>query len=144
MPSALIRWQTRSRYSHAALQRRDGRIVEAWAGDGVRVKKLSDWRGVDAFEVPCMSTNRWDIALGWAQSQVGSRYDWRGVFRFVTRSEPCKDEKWFCSELVFQAFKQAGIDLLHRVQPARVSPGLLSYSPLLSYLPNYDGQERLI
>jgi len=57
------------------------------------------------------------------------------VFRFVTRWRKEQDEKWFCSELVFQAFKEAGVDLLERIECSQVSPTVLSFSPLLNRCP---------
>lgn len=133
MVSRLIRWQTNGPYSHVALQRPDGRIIEAWNNPAkVRLRgRLSDWKDVEAYEVQGATPEQLQRAVEWAESQIGKKYDFGGVARFITRWRKKKDDKWFCSELVFQAFKEAGISLLDRVQSSQVSPTVLSFSPLL-------------
>lgn len=130
--SALIRWQTRGAYSHAALLMRDGRIVESWQGVGVRVKTLDDWTGVQAFDIPSMTDTQWDEAIAFAVSQTGRGYDYWAIARFVSRRRMPDNNRWFCSELVFEAFKSAGVNLFDRIEPWAVSPALLGISPLLS------------
>lgn len=129
--SKLIKWQTNGQYSHAALQRPDGRIIEAWHKPAkVRLNKLKRWDSVEAYEVNA-TPEQWAKALEWAEKQIGKKYDFGGVLRFVTRWRKQKDDKWFCSELVFQAMKEGGVDLLSRIQCSQVSPTVLSFSPLL-------------
>lgn len=129
--SALIRWQTRGNYSHAALMdASDGSIIEAWQGAGVRRRRLEDWSGVDAFNVQGMTPEMWAEACAWAASHIGDRYDYRSVFRFMTRKDCSPDDVWFCSEIVFAALEHVGIRLL-RTDAWRVSPEMLSMSPLL-------------
>lgn len=131
--SALIRWQTRSRYSHAAilLPGRGGTIIESWQWDGVRTKTLTDWDGIDVYDVAGMSPEKWHRAISWAQSHIGAGYDWTGVMRFLSRRRVHWDDKFFCSELVFAAMCFAGVRLL-KAHPAEVSPGLMALSPLLT------------
>jgi uncharacterized protein YycO len=133
MVSRLIRWQTNGIYSHVGLQRSDGRIIEAWHKPAkVRLRgRLSDWRDVEAYEVVGATPEQLERAVAWAESQIGKKYDFGGVLRFVTRWRKKQDDKWFCSELVFQAFKEVDINLLDRIQSSQVSPTVLSFSPLL-------------
>lgn len=133
--SRAIRWQTRSRYSHAAARMPDGRIIEAWQGAGVRVKRLSDWSDIDAFRVRGMTGAQWETAICLMRAQLGKAYDYRGVLRFLSRRGPKEDDRWFCSELVFHALHHAGVDLLARVGAGAVSPAMLSWSPLLEPAP---------
>lgn len=129
--SALIRWQTRSVYSHAALLLEDGEtIIEAWQGDGVRKKKLGSRENIDAFRVA--GGVDWPTAIAFAEAQIGKRYDYRQVFRFLSRRSGKTDEHWFCSELVFAALREGDVPLLERIEPWAVSPGLLAVSPWLS------------
>ena len=115
---------------------RDGRIVESWQCDGVRVKRLPDTFGVDAFDVKGASAVDWDNAIAFAMSHVGARYDYAGVIRFVTRTKgPWQNDRWFCSELVYEAFARFGIELLARVDAENVSPAMLGFSPLLVPIP---------
>jgi uncharacterized protein YycO len=133
--SALIRWQTRSCYSHAALLLPDGEtIVEAWQGAGVRIKrKFRDWSNVDSFDVH-MTTHQWGRVMDFAVSQIGKPYDYRQVIRFVTRTRSKPNDRWFCSELVAAAFNHAGMPLLHRIIPSNVSPALLALSPRMVWV----------
>lgn len=131
--SRLIRWQTNGKYSHAAIQLGDGRIIEAWHKPAkVRVRPpLKDWSNVEAFTVEGMTEDRWQKATEFLEAQLGKKYDFGGVMRFVTRWRKKQDDKWFCSELVFQAIKESGVDLLARIECSQVSPTVLSFSPLL-------------
>ena len=131
--SKLIRWQTNGKYSHAAILIPGGSIIEAWHKPAkVRFRPpLKNWKGVEAYEVEGMTDEQWAKALLWADKQVGKPYDFGGVARFITRWRKQKDEKWFCSELVFQAVKEGGVDLLSRIECSQVSPTVLSFSPFL-------------
>ena len=130
--STLIRWQTRGAYSHAALLLRDGRIIESWQGDGVRVKRLDNWEGIDFYDIPGMTGSDWDDALEFALDKVGSGYDYSGIFRFITRSKGKEDDSWFCSELVYAALQSADCHLFREIPADEVSPGLLAISPLVT------------
>lgn len=129
--SALIRWQSRGQYSHAAILMPNGRIIESWQGAGVRIKKLTDWSDIDAFTIPGMTIPQWDTAINYALRQVGKKYDYLGVARFVSRRPSPEDDKWFCSELVYRALQESGVHLFARLEPWAVSPALISHSPLL-------------
>lgn len=129
--SWVIRMQTRGQYSHAALLTDDGRVIESWPGEGVRVRMISDWRGIDAFSVDRMSPMRWQWAIDYVMREVGCKYDWRNVCRFISRREAAHNERWFCSELVFAALADVGVTLLRGIAPCAVSPQMLSLSPLL-------------
>lgn len=134
--SRLIRFQTRGEYSHAAILRPDGRIIESWMGDGVRVKRPKDWDCIDAFYVPDMTPEEGARAISYAQEQMGSKYDWLAVIRFVSRDRlPDAPTRWFCSELAFAAFSYAGHELFSRTAAYEVSPDLLKRSPLLKRAP---------
>jgi len=131
MISRLIRWQTRSQYSHAALTRaRSNVVLESWQGKGVREKRLMDWRDVTRFDVDCTEEQgnaAWQVADG----KIGAGYDYRAIFRFMSRRKHKVNTKWFCSELVFVALQCAGVNLLERIPASHVSPGMLALSPLL-------------
>lgn len=129
--SALVRWQTRSVYSHCAIQLPDGRILESWQGSGVQVRRLADWAGVERFRVAGITATQWGRAVSFAEAQVGAGYDYISVLRFVSRRHAPDNGRWFCSELVAAALQVAGVQLLARVDPAEVSPAMLSWSPLL-------------
>lgn len=134
--SRMIRWQTRSKYSHAAILTEGGTLVESLEGKGVQ--STCDWNrpeNADIFDVPSTQDQRNSI-MGFLSAQVGKPYDWLMVVRFVTRRQEGRrtSGKWFCSELVFAAFQQAGISLFRETEPWEVSPGLLARSPLLKQI----------
>jgi uncharacterized protein YycO len=67
----------------------------------------------------------------WLESQLGKPYDYYAVLRFITRTKSIANDSRFCSELVVLMSRMAGLVLLARVDPERVSPTMLSYSPEL-------------
>lgn len=131
--SQLIRWQTRSQYSHSAVLIEKNTIIEAWSGSNtVREKLITDWRDIDVFYADCSLEQRKKI-ISFLRSKIGHKYDYSAVIRFITKSPTKNNERYFCSELVFEAFKSAGINLLERIDGSIVSPSLLSYSPKLKF-----------
>lgn len=131
--SSLIRWQTWGRHSHVAFLLPDGKILEAWQGDGVRIKEVEDWEGIEIYDVEGVSLTEWEKALNLARKQVGKPYDYWGVFRFLWRRKRLDTSKWFCSHLVYWVFHGIGVDLLNptNIRTFQVSPKLVGLSPLL-------------
>lgn len=131
--STLIRWQTRGTVSHAAILLPDGSIIEAMQGRGVQIIWGGDvdWTRIRAFEVDGMSKARWLVAEKWATGHVGEGYDYLAILRFLTRRRVPPNNRWFCSELVFEAAQVVGIDLLERIPSSQVTPFDLLTSPLL-------------
>lgn len=133
--SRLIRWQTRSEYSHASMILGSGLFIEAREFIGVRaLQSLTAPAGeeVDLFHVE-MSATQMEEAADFALAQLGKPYDYTMVARFVSRRDASRASsgKWFCSELVYASLQVAGVSLLRDTQPWEVSPGLLARSPLL-------------
>lgn len=134
--SRLIRWQTRSEYSHAALLFDDNFFVESREFIGVRgLVGLQRSKGetVDLFTVENLLPDQVEAIRTFALQQLGKAYDYTMVARFVSRRQASRAtaEKWFCSELVFAAFAHAGVHLLRATEPWEVSPGLLARAPAL-------------
>ena len=140
MLAALIRWQTWSKYSHVALVTHAG-VYEATPFKGVRARHFwSDISGIDFFAVRETSAVR---IFDFINSQLGQKYDYAGVLRFLPRWRKRGDSRrWFCSEFVFEAIRRGGIYLLRETCAEKVSPGMLSMSPHLEKL-QPDQVERL-
>jgi uncharacterized protein YycO len=137
--SRIIEFRTWSPYSHAAWVDEDlGQVIETWEG-GVGVSKTLGERHakgtrVDLFSVTGETREARVAIRTWLMNQVGKPYDYWALLGFLARSKSMESQaKWFCSELVFQAYASCGIELLARVPAAKVDPGLPSYSPLLIY-----------
>lgn len=135
--SRLIRLQTRGKYSHVGVLMDDESIVEAWHVGGVR------WNAglgtahalgteVDIYLIEGVTKMEKARAMGFLRSKLGRGYDFRSVFRFLTRRDERQEDsdRWFCSELVAATFAHAGVRLL-TAPPARISPEVLSWSPRL-------------
>lgn len=140
--SKLIRWQTRSLYSHTAFLFDDGSVVEAWAspypGMVRHVKDLSEQHTpgtvVDIFEFKDPLTVEENIALEFrARDAVGLHYDYKGIVRFLTRQRSTNSKAVFCSELVYRECHRIGRPLMERTEAWRVPPDWIPRSPLLTF-----------
>lgn len=150
--SRLIRWQTRSEYSHAAVLVEEttaghpvmGFVIESMEGVGVRAAQWKAAEDADVFEVEGLSELEKTRVLKFLNEQVGKKYDWLMVLRFISRRQESRatSGKWFCSELVFAAFLKAGVELLARTEAWEVSPGLLARSPWLKRVEILKGPQR--
>jgi uncharacterized protein YycO len=131
----LIKKQSRSVYSHASLlvPGSTNRVIESREFKGVQFTDLTenDKLAIDWFAIPTMTDAEYQLAIDFAKRQLGMPYDYWSVARFVTKVPARENGKWFCSELAFKAIAEAETRLLKRIESAEVSPGLLSYSPLL-------------
>ncbi len=150
--SRLIRWQTRSPYSHAAFLLDNGGVIEAWAPIVREINPLPPRNSLVEHHpsLPALSAQhtpgtRVDIfrfttplkrdenrMLEFlARRDVGTPYDYRGIFRFLTREPGGTKHRLFCSEMVFARCAQIGRPLLDRTEAWRVPPDWLARSPHL-------------
>jgi len=135
--SKAIRWQTRSDYSHIAIELDDGSVIEAWHVGGVAHNQSfrtvhTKGTPVDAFAI--LEKIDENEALAFLLDQVGKKYDFGSIARFMTRRDEPHDEKWFCSELAMAGVSKGGVDLLKRIPASHVSPGHMVTSPLLGFI----------
>lgn len=113
----LVRWWTRSEFSHVELVLSTGRAWSASFADGGVRSKLID-----------VDTENWVLidlppeleqgAEAWFKAHLGARYDLLGNLQFVLSPIPHSQRRWFCSEAVAAAL---GIP-----DPWRYSPGTLA------------------
>lgn len=138
--SRIIKFATRGKYSHAAIQLDSGEIYETRPFRNVQKYEDLDFSNdpgdvIDIYNVETMPEQD-AIILEFLERQIGKKYDYWSVFGFVihTSKESRKaSEQWFCSELVFSTFKKSGIDLLLNIDAWKVSPTILSFSPILKF-----------
>ena len=112
----LVRWWTRSPYSHVELVFGGGLAASSSAMDGgVRIKSIEfepdKWDFVDLPEGLAQP------ALQWFGRHEGAAYDYLGNVHFVLSPVAGSKRKWFCSEAVAAAL---GIP-----DPGRFDPGTL-------------------
>ena len=135
--SRIIRWRTWSDYSHAVWVCRDGTVIEAWVGGVRRVPGLlSQHREktvVELYAIAGLNEEQRDRIETFLVAQLGKPYDYAAILGFALRKDTQNPAKWFCSELIFAACLFAGIYLLARIPPWKVSPDLLALSPLLIF-----------
>ena len=83
---------------------------------------------------PGITESERDEIVKFCLSQIGKPYDFIGLASFLVYKELQNDNSWFCSELAYVAYKQAGIRLVRRVQQDFVSPRDLYISPMLQLI----------
>jgi hypothetical protein len=135
--SKIIQRATRSKYSHVAFILADGRSIEAWGTDGVVAREdyAQGHRAgtvVELYHIAASDAQKKRM-LDFARNQVGSKYDWRAILSFATRSNQHTDGRWICSELIQAASVYAKRPLQERVDAWRVAPCWIVSSPRLSY-----------
>jgi hypothetical protein len=124
-------------YSHASWLTAAQTEIEAWR-KGVTAINIpfanhTPETRVDLFEF--LDADGVDQAMQhFLRRQVGKRYDWVGILSFVTRRNAENQDRWFCSELIFSAALHARKNLLARIQPYKVTPAMIAYSPILRYV----------
>lgn len=133
--SKAIQFQTRSPYSHVAIKLDDYEIYEAWHVGGVRRLRYAldghdDATPIDIYRVdPSLDYDTHKVRA-FLRAQLGKKYDFKSVARFVSRRKVRADDRWFCSELVLAALESGGLSLLNII-PSEASPRDVTISPLL-------------
>ena len=134
--SRLIRFQTRSKYSHTALLTSNDTVIEAWHKGGVQeVESPSTLHTagtvVDVFDFT------WKVDAEaieeFARKQIGCRYDFLAILRFLSRRSYAENDRWFCSELIASACERAGSSLVN-LPASQVSPRDIAASVKLKYV----------
>jgi uncharacterized protein YycO len=150
--SWLIQAGTKSEYSHVAVVVGPEIFlgVESNTGhqSGVRAMDLrkSDGQKVDVFRIKNSSDFDPEKVISFLVGHLGAKYDtpgvvWLGVLKaasFMTggavkkHNQFQKEKDYFCSELVYQAFKEGGLDIVPQINAAEItSPGDIANSPLI-------------
>jgi len=145
--SRLIQWRTKSPYSHVAV------VVEPAIDLGIE-SNTGHQSGVRAFDLKGLDSMRVDVfrvkdefavdkekVISFLVGHLGASYDYSGVFWLATlklfnlRSQANRFQKkkdYFCSELVYEAFREGGLDVVPQVGEADItSPSDIAQSPRL-------------
>ncbi|WP_312488698.1 hypothetical protein [Massilia timonae] len=121
----LVRWWTRSEFSHVELVLSTG---DAWsasfADGGVRNKPIdvdtANWVVID------LPAGLEQSAEAWFRAHRGAKYDLLGNLQFVLAPIPHSKSSWFCSEAVAAAL---GIPDPWRYAPGTLASALTLLSP---------------
>jgi len=113
----LVRWWTRSDFSHVELVLSTGRAWSASFADGGVRNKLIDFDTKNWILVD-LPPELEQAAEAWFRAHRGAKYDLLGNLQFVLAPVPQLQSRWFCSEAVAAAL---GIP-----DPWRYSPGTLA------------------
>jgi uncharacterized protein YycO len=137
--SRIIRAFNWSPYSHVAwVDDDDFSVIEAWHRGGVThvaSPNVNHTPGtmVDIFYVTSEQAFQTEIIRQFLKDQVGKKYDFAGILGFIFRATRLqRKQKWFCSELVAEAYATAGLPLL-RIPSYKIYPGMLAASPMLRH-----------
>lgn len=137
--SAAIRIGTFSKFSHAAIAGETGIFLEA-QGEGVRRLAavrlaIADPKNVRLLRLLPDVKN--GLACAGLAAAVAQKYVSRGFWLAGTMASVVPGirldnrSRFFCSHLVAQAYREAGVELLPHKEPAKVYPGMLLRSRLL-------------
>ena len=128
----LICFISRGKYCHVNLTV-NGVAYEAKAFSKVRKFVLNKRNNrIDSFKIDLTKYQELGL-VEYLENQLGKHYDYIGLlgFIFYINFRANNSNKLFCSELVFEALKHVGVLLLDRVKGYKISPVILSYSPVL-------------
>jgi len=125
----VIRWFTKSKYSHTACYIGDGKIVESDFG-GVMISSVKKYDGkFDVFRHRFATETQLADAVLWMKGQVGKGYDYLGLIGvglaiIGRKGRNCFDDKnrYWCSELVADGYINSGIVLCVDPDTYKVSP----------------------
>jgi uncharacterized protein YycO len=150
--SRLIKWGTRSQYSHVAVvaSAKLDLIIEAIPGKGVRAISIKNYTTpYDLYRVKSVYPFKSPEVTAYLIQELTKGYDFKSVFilgwevilkrlKFKSRknkqiSDQLPDEPdYFCSELCYEAFFFAGLDIVPEVDSALMtSPADIANSKIL-------------
>ena len=140
-----IRWRTWRPYAHAAIEV-DGILYEAVENPfpkGSVIKNDVSEAWIPGRQEPAitlvpeqLSDTNIQKLKNFLEEAVGTPYDYWAVIAFLSRKKErvTSKSKYFCSELVCEAFAWIDKPLFHRLHCRKVSPGLIANSVRLKEL----------
>jgi uncharacterized protein YycO len=130
--SKLIKYITKSEYSHADIQIDDGVYVGSIPFKGVTIYNDENVVNESFFEVQ-LTKEQQDKVLWYVFDQLDKPYDYSGVWGFLTRDRKWQeDDRWFCSELVAAALNT--VEPMFPADVYHISPADIAKHPRLKRL----------
>lgn len=121
----VIRWRTNGPYSHVELVFSDGVSFSAKPREGVRFTSLIQWIAGDWFFVEIPAAYNEPLVRRWAERQLGKRYGYWELARFLFPFLPVLAGEKFCSQVCLNALKQT-VREWGAIDPADVGPSKLA------------------
>ena len=133
--SKVIRFRTWGKYSHVQIivDVEPKLTVISADEEGVTYRDVREEEFQTYSILTCHSLTeemRHDI-LDFCFQQIGKGYDFLGLADFLVNADLKDEDRWYCSELAFEAYRQIGVPLLRRIDHAFVNPMDLYMSPIL-------------
>jgi len=105
----LIKWRTHSQYFHVEMIVGDKWISTNPEAGAVYIHELLPLNdNYDYFDIK-IHGSKVKKMMKFAESQVGKKYDWKGILLSQTINLAIDDkDKWFCSEIMAEMLKSSG------------------------------------
>ena len=134
--SALIRWFTNSKFSHVDFVMPDGKLMGARFRGGVQIRP-KDYTTFTNIERYAVYTDKADAIYAYAQSKIGTPYDFEALFAFAFNKNWENDNKLFCSNFTAISFKEGGLLSLNPdADVKRITPNDQYLCPFLAAVAN--------
>lgn len=129
--SGFIEFWTWSDWSHVDVWTPDGWLgARSDGGVQIRAWNYCDFKKEEIRVIELDAPTEAKI-MTWLDDQRGKKYDYLALLGMPIRDDLDDRNRWFCSELIAAAFKQAGVPLLNADHLNRITPRDLYLSPLL-------------
>lgn len=129
LSSAFLRWTQRCEFSHVEVMFKDYAIGARTVG----VHKFTDFSHLinRRYRTLKVTEEQYQKFYDFLHSHIGGKYDWRAYLGFALFKNTHKPNKWFCSELVQEAFIHANINVLENAPAYWCQPRDFWISPTL-------------
>lgn len=106
--SRLIKWRTRSQYSHVAIET-DGHVYESsvWLGVTKTKHGNSQYEYMEHFDIH-LTPDQKTILIAFLEAQLWKGYDYTLIWAIALNKIGNRRWKWICSELVQKALEKIG------------------------------------
>jgi uncharacterized protein YycO len=140
LTSSIIQWRTMSQWSHVGVivgkKKDSGWKTISARGKGVVYERLLDWTGyIQILRVNDITEQQRENFVNFCIEQVGKQYDIWGFLDFFCMKKIQREDRWFCSELIYRGLLNSGIDIFkNKKTPNFVTPGDLYENPSLKMI----------
>ena len=134
--SAIIRWNTRSPWSHVDIVQPDGRLLGARLEGGVQSRPAgyAHFTATEHYGIPLTDAST-ELFHALARQQIGKAYDWSAILGLAFYRNWHDPGRWFCSELVAWLAQSVQYPLVRVAHDDRITPRDLTTSYRLKPVP---------